>query len=326
MKFSIILPVKNGSEYVKECVKSILSQTLQDFNLVVLDNCSTDGTLEWLQSLNDPRIVIHQSEKPLSIEQNWARIKSIPKNEFISLIGHDDVLSENYLQVMADLIQKHPSASLYQMHFLYIDSNGEVLHTCRPMDEKQYAHEFLSAYMCDIIDSTGTGYMMRSRDYDDCLGINPDYKNLIFADFDLWIRLMLKSYKATAYEIGFKYRIHNSVSKMTNGEAYQQAFGKFIEFIIEKAGENEKIKLASERYGKRFLLYFCEALSHRILKTPRDQRKITVRNLIEKFKNFAVRMAPGQDFEPEKKFRIKIAKVLDSSVVGRELFLFIKKF
>ena len=136
MKFSIILPVKNGSEYVKECVKSILSQTLQDFNLVVLDNCSTDGTLEWLQSLNDPRIVIHQSEKPLSIEQNWARIKSIPKNEFITLIGHDDVLSENYLQVMADLIQKHPSASLYQMHFLYIDSNGEVLHNCRPMDEK----------------------------------------------------------------------------------------------------------------------------------------------------------------------------------------------
>jgi glycosyltransferase involved in cell wall biosynthesis len=311
---------------VKECVKSILSQTLQDFNLVVLDNCSTDGTLEWLQSLNDPRIVIHKSEKPLSIEQSWARIKSIPKNEFITLIGHDDVLSENYLQVMADLIQKHPSASLYQMHFLYIDSNGEVLHNCRPMDEKQYAHEFLSAYMCNIIDSTGTGYMMRSGDYDDCGGINPAYKNLIFADFDLWIRLMLKSYKATAYEIGFKYRIHNSVSKITNGEAYQQAFDKFLEFIIEKAGENEKIKLVSERYGKRFLMYFCEALSHRVLKTPRTQRQITVRNLIEKYKSYAARMIPSQDFEPEKKIRIKVAKMLDSSFVARELFLLLKRF
>ncbi len=277
MTFSIILPVKNGGDYVKECVNSILSQTLQDFNLIVLDNCSNDGTLEWLQSLSDQRIVIHQSQKPLSIEENWARIKSIPKNEFITLIGHDDILNKDYLEIMNTLIQQHPSASLYQTHFQYIDSKGEVLRNCKPMDERQYAHEFLAAYMCDSIDSTGTGYMMRSKDYDDCGGINPGYKNLIFADFELWIKLMLKSYKATAYEIGFKYRIHNSVSKLTNGEAYQQAFDKFLEFIIEKSGENEKIKLVSERYGKRFLLYFCEALSHRVLKTPRDQRQITVK-------------------------------------------------
>jgi hypothetical protein len=50
-----------------------------------------------------------------------------------------------------------------------------------------------------------------------------------------------------------------------------------------------------------------------------------VRNLIEKHKGYAARLVPNQDFEPEKKFRIKIAKMLDSSVVGRELFLFLKK-
>ena len=326
MKFSIILPVKNGGDYVKECVNSILSQTLQDFNMIVLDNCSNDGTLKWLQSLNDQRIVIHQSQTPLSIEENWARIKSIPKNEFITLIGHDDILNKEYLQVMTDLIQKYPSASLYQSHYHYIDKDGKILRNCLPMDEVQQAHEFLALYMCNLVESTGTGYMMRSKHYDDFGGINPGYNNLIFADFTLWIELAGISYKATSFEATFKYRVHNSVSKVTNGEAYQQAFDKFIEFIIEKAGENEKIKLASERYGKRFLLYFCEALSHRILKTPRDQRKITVRNLIEKFKNFAVRMAPGQDFEPEKKFRIKIAKMLDSSFVARELFLLQKRF
>src|SRR5690348_15314094 len=184
-KFSIILPVKNGGEYVKECVNSILSQTVQDFNLIVLDNCSTDGTLEWLQSLNDQRIIIHQSQKPLSIEENWARIKSVPKNEFITLIGHDDILNKNYLETMLNLIKKHPSASLYQSHFQYIDSKGDLLNNCKPMDEKQFAHEFLGAYMCRSIDSTGTGYMMRSVDYDNLGGMNTEYENLIFADFDL---------------------------------------------------------------------------------------------------------------------------------------------
>ena len=50
-KFSIILPVRNGGEYVKDCVRSILSQTVDEFDLIVLDNCSTDGTVEWINSL-----------------------------------------------------------------------------------------------------------------------------------------------------------------------------------------------------------------------------------------------------------------------------------
>lgn len=292
----------------------------------MLDNCSTDGTREWLESLNDKRIIIHPSEKPLSIEENWARIKSIPKNEFITLIGHDDILCQNYLLVMNDLIQQHPSASLYQSHYQYIDSNGNVLRNCLPMDEVQRAYEFLALYMCNLIESTGTGYMMRSKDYDNCGGINPDYNNLIFADFALWIDLMKISYKATSFEIAFRYRIHDSVSKITNGDQYQQAFDKFLQFVIQKANEDDKIKMVSERYGKRFLMYFCEALSHRVLKTPRDQRQITVRNLIKKYKNYATHLIPDQDFDPEKKFRINIAKIIDSTVVGRELFFFLKKF
>ena len=117
MKYSIILPVRNGGEYVKECVHSILSQTLNDFNLIVLDNCSTDGTLQWIQSLHDERIIIYPSNKPLTIEENWARIKEVKKNEFMTLIGHDDLLCTDYLETMEALIAQHPSASLYQTHF-----------------------------------------------------------------------------------------------------------------------------------------------------------------------------------------------------------------
>jgi glycosyltransferase involved in cell wall biosynthesis len=96
VKFSIILPVKNGGEYVKECVQSILAQSCPDFNLHILENCSTDGTAEWLQTLRDERIIIIPAEIPLSIEENWARILFIQKNEFMTIIGHDDLLESNY--------------------------------------------------------------------------------------------------------------------------------------------------------------------------------------------------------------------------------------
>ena len=93
-RFSIILPVKNGGSYVKECINSILKQTLRDFTLQVLDNCSTDGTREWIDSLKDERIVMYPAERPLTIEENWGRIKDVVKNEYITMISHDDILNE----------------------------------------------------------------------------------------------------------------------------------------------------------------------------------------------------------------------------------------
>lgn len=323
--FSIILPVKNGGNHVKECVNSILSQTLHDFNLIILDNNSTDGTLQWLRSLNDGRIIIHESDKSLSIEDSWSRIKSVPKNEFITLIGHDDLLRPNYLSAMNDLIQKHPEASLYQTYFQYIDYQGLLIKICKPMDEIQYAHEFLACFMCDTINSTGTGYMMRSRDYDAMGGMDCSFNNLIFADYALWIDLMLKGYKATSPEITFQYRIHNSVSKTTGGQQYQQAFEKFLQFVIGRAKTNYKIKMITERYGKTMMLYYCESLSHRLLKTPRNQREIVVSEFIGKCRHYAEILIPGQAFDPAKEFRIRIAKQLDNSSVARNTFLLIKK-
>ena len=140
-KFSFILPVRNGGSYVKECVKSILSQTLTDFNLIVLDNASDDGTAEWLQSLKDERIVIYSSVKSLSIEENWARILTVARNEFMTCIGHDDIVASDYLQIMNALILKHPDASLYLAHFCYIDLKGRKIRSCRPMQEKQDPQE-----------------------------------------------------------------------------------------------------------------------------------------------------------------------------------------
>ncbi|MEO5648160.1 MAG: glycosyltransferase family A protein, partial [Chitinophagaceae bacterium] len=96
--YSIILPVRNGGAYVKECVSSILSQTLNNFNLIVLDNCSTDDTVSWIEQLGDSRVVIYKTGLPLTMVENWARIATIDKNEFMTLIGHDDILHPGYLQ------------------------------------------------------------------------------------------------------------------------------------------------------------------------------------------------------------------------------------
>jgi len=324
-KYSIVLPVRNGGEYVKECVNSILAQTLNDFNLHVLDNCSTDGTLEWINSLHDDRIIITPSAKSLTIEENWARVLTVPKNEYLTLIGHDDLLAKNYLEVMDELISRHPDASLYQAHFNFIDSKGKIIRKCQPMVEIENAADFLAGLLTNTFDIMGTGFMMRSRDYDAVCGI-PAFPNLLFADFVLFISLTKLAYKATASENCFSFRLHQSTTAVSSPVTFIKALEQFVHFLQSLKNQDKSFAEVIEEYSPGFLLYYCKGLSHRILRTPVDKRDhLTVKKFIEKCEAYIQSLSTGNTLKPLSVPSVRLAKVLDGSFIGRSLFLAFKK-
>ena len=324
-KYSIILPVRNGGHYVKACIGSILAQTFVGFELLVLDNCSTDGTTEWLSTLKDPRIRIFPAEKPLTIEENWGRIARIPKKEFITLIGHDDLLYPGYLATMDELIGRHPKASLYQTHFHYIDSGGAVIRRCKPMDERQTAAEFLACCLAHTIDSMGTGFLMRSADYDRLGGI-PSYANLLYADFALWTNLTRIGYKATALGECFSFRLHQSTTRTSSDTSYLKAFDQFMNYLPGLASADPSFTEVIKRYSPDFIRFYCKALSHRLLRTPlakRDGR--TVNGFVDACEGYAEKLSPGSDFDPRATRSIRLALAIDRFWLTRELFLLFKK-
>ncbi len=326
MKFSIILPVKNGGEYIKQCVQSILTQTYSDFNLHILENCSNDGTAEWLNTLEDEHIIIIPSKKSLSIEENWARILSINKNEFITIIGHDDLLDKDYLQTINELINQHPDAGLYQTHFRFIDANGNVIKHCKPMDEKQTAVEFLHALFIDSIDTMGTGYMMRSKDYNLIGGILP-YPNLLFADHVLWIRMASLNYKATSEKEKFSYRLHQNLSKKSDTVSYINAFYNYMDFLIYYKANNIQSANVIEEYIYPYILYYCRSLSHRLLKTPVQIRNgMTVSGFINNCIKYNSILAPMNSLNPLKVVNIRNAKLIDDNLILRKAYLLFRRF
>jgi glycosyltransferase involved in cell wall biosynthesis len=323
-RFSIILPVKNGGEYLKECVQSILAQTYPDFNLHILENCSNDGTAEWIQTLQDERIIIIPSETSLSIEENWARILSIQKNEFMTIIGHDDLFDKDYLQTMNELINQYPNASLYQTHFRFIDAKGNFIKHCRPMDEKQTVSEFLHSLFTDSIDTMGTGYMMRSADYNKVGGI-PSFPNLLFADHSLWIQLTALIYKATSATESFSYRFHENLSKNSAATSYINAFYNYLDFLIRFKNSHLEIKPVIEEDITKYILYYCRSLSHQLLKTPVKLRKhITVSGFIDKCIQYNNQLSTNE-LMPLKQSNIKAAKIIDDNSMLRKLYLLFRK-
>ncbi|MGY8706237.1 glycosyltransferase [Bradyrhizobium sp. 18BD] len=193
--FSVILPVRNGWPYVQECVQSILAQSHPDFELIVLDNQSTDGTVPWLRSLKDGRIRLYGSSSSLSIVDSWARAVGVEKREYMTLIGHDDLLDPDFLLTINRTIERFPDAKLYQTGFRFIDTAGQTIRACRPVPERETPAQYLEGRLTYQRDVSGTGVVMRSDDYDRIGGI-PHFERLFFADDALWLSLMQGGYKA----------------------------------------------------------------------------------------------------------------------------------
>lgn len=326
MKYSIILPVRNGGAFVSECIESILSQSLPDFDLLVLENGSTDDTLSRVNAFNDSRIKIFPAQQPLNIEQNWGRIISVAKNEFMTMIGHDDVLDKNYLQTMDRLISKYPDAGLYQTHFRYIDAAGKEIRKCLPMAEKQMPAEVLHNFLCSRMDIMGTGFMMRSSEYDRTGGIHP-YANLLFADMELWTELSRKSYLAVDPQECFSYRVHPSATTSTSVDhKVLQAFDQFVRYL-EKLEETDAVlaKVVLEDCDQ-LLQQYCQGITHKVLRTPHEKRQTpSVSAIIDQFREYGRRLKHNDSFEPLNYQKIKMGKIIDNNALLYGMFLLFKK-
>ncbi len=229
--FSLILPVRNGGRYLRGCVESVLAQTHGDLELTILDNGGTAAEIDRIRRLKDSRIAVHAAPSHLSIEENWQRALGIPKKEFMTFIGADDLLDPDYLRVMNALIKRFPDAGLYHAHFRLIDQEGKLIRHCLPMPERETAADFLAARLMRMRDSFGTGYVMRAKMYDTVGGI-PGYRKLLYADDALWLTLMLGTWKATAAEECFSYRVHSdSASGEWDPEARLAAVEQYATFL-----------------------------------------------------------------------------------------------
>jgi glycosyltransferase involved in cell wall biosynthesis len=190
IQFSIVIPVRNGANYIEQTLKSIQAQTYTNFNVFVLENCSEDDTVEII----DPRITIVPAAQSLPIEANWKRILELDLNEYLVLLCHDDFLCPEFLQEINDLIAKHPDASLYHTYFHFVDTQNKPFASSQPVPYRETADDFLFNAHRFKENFLGSGYVMRSADFKQVDGY-PAYPKLLFADGFCYYQLTRLSYK-----------------------------------------------------------------------------------------------------------------------------------
>jgi len=123
---SIGLPVYNGADYLEEAISSILAQTFADFELIISDNASTDGTRDICEryAKQDARVRYYRAPVNWGATWNYNRTFALTAGEYFRWAAHDDVVEPEYLEACVGELDRHPKAVLSYPSTIIIDSDG----------------------------------------------------------------------------------------------------------------------------------------------------------------------------------------------------------
>jgi len=149
-KVSVIIPVYNASRFIGETIKSVLSQTYKDFEIIVVDDGSTDNSADIVKSFGDKKIIlIKQKNRGVSAARNTGIKASTGK--FIALLDHDDLWLPEKLEKQIPLLEKNPDVALVYSDVCYIDARGNPVSWMLKQFEPHRGYVLKELFITDFI-------------------------------------------------------------------------------------------------------------------------------------------------------------------------------
>lgn len=198
-KVSIIMPSYNSEEFIAESINSVLAQTYENFELLIVDDCSTDKTVEVVESFNDDRIKLFVNEKNSGAAVSRNRAIREATGKWIAFLDSDDLWFPDKLEKQVDFMEKkgyHFSYTEYMQIDEHSDSTGVIVKTPAKVTKRMM---FRYCYL-------GCLTVMYDREYVGLIQIENLAKR---NDYAIWLKV---SQKATAYglpEVLAKYRVRS---------------------------------------------------------------------------------------------------------------------
>jgi len=175
---TIVTPVFNQSEYIEATIKSVLSQTYQNIEYIIIDDGSTDGTSDILDKYKDVITIIHQNNagQSAALNRGW----SISKGSILGYISSDDILLHTCVE---DTVHAFKNVSVVCTYCDYdlIDYQGDIL---RRISTEKYSQKRL---IVDLVCLPGPGAFFRRESYCIAGGWRSDLHQI--PDFEFWLRL-----------------------------------------------------------------------------------------------------------------------------------------
>lgn len=180
---SVVIPAYNAEKTIQQTIESVLNQTFQDFEIIVINDGSTDFTLDIISGINDSRIKIFSyPNSGAAVSRN--RGFDVAKGEYIALLDADDLWTSDKLEAQYNALKSHPQASVAYSWIDYIDQSGKFLQSGRHLtfNGNVYSELLIQNFL-----ENGSNPLIRREAFAEVGGFDPSL--LGGQDRDLYIRL-----------------------------------------------------------------------------------------------------------------------------------------
>lgn len=210
MRVSVCIPTYNSDRFLGETIRSVLDQRFTDFELVVCDNASTDGTPELCAQFSDPRLRYVRFDELVGQAANWNRCLELARAELIILLHGDDLLTPDYLERAVAEMDRHPDVSLLFCCAQHVDVDGKPLRRQEAFAADRVEDGSVLARMlllkgCEV---NPAGVLVRRTAY---AAVGKFTEAIVWGvDWHMWVRLALRGRFVYLAEPLSQYRIHGA--------------------------------------------------------------------------------------------------------------------
>lgn len=204
---SIVLPVYNGEKYLRESIESVITQTYENWELLILDDCSTDKSSDIAKEYEakDKRIHYHKNDKNLRLPRNLNRGFSLSKGAYLTWTSDDNRFKPKALEEMYQALKSNTGAQFVFASCRIIDENGKEIEYIM-VDES-------SKKKIVGMNPVGACFMYTRKAYEEVGDYNPELT--LVEDFDYWQRLYAKYGAIAIKDILYEYRWHDGALTST---------------------------------------------------------------------------------------------------------------
>jgi len=206
-RVSVILPVHNGMPYLPRAVESILGQTFQDWELIVIDDASTDTTAEYLAGLTDRRVRVIRNQQNLGVARTLNKALPLAAGKYIARQDADDVSLPQRLEKQVSFLDQHRDVALLGTNWSMIDEKGSVILRSTQVPNSDIDIKWGLLFHCCIVHPS----VMLRPEVLAVVGCYPEATEFCYAeDYELWCRIAKNHRTAALPEALVHWRLNSA--------------------------------------------------------------------------------------------------------------------
>lgn len=260
---SIIMNCYNGQEFISEAIKSVLSQSYNNWELIFWDNCSTDNTPNIVKKFNDCRIKYFRSDVTTSLGRARNLALSHSQGEFIAFLDSDDIWESEKLEVQINIMISEKNVGFIYSNYIGFWKNGEFI--AINQTDKNHIERFVNLIKRYNV---GMSTAIVRKSVINSFNIKFDEKFSLIEDYDFFIRIAYFSDAFYCANLLVKYRMHSNSLTNTYKTGWAKEFYEFHDKLLELLTDKELIL-----YSKEIKWIKVRAINHEIINYLFENKK-----------------------------------------------------